>query len=91
MAELVNYPAFSGVGVQRSDTRFLPRPSELRKRPSPLPPRPNLAATMSTGSNQDTAPFFGFIGAASALVFSCRMHVTVLGSILLRLLPRSAF
>ena len=22
-------------------------------------------------SNQDTAPFFGFIGAASALVFSC--------------------
>lgn len=25
----------------------------------------------TTTSNQDTAPFFGFIGAASALVFSC--------------------
>jgi len=24
-------------------------------------------------SNQDTAPFFGFIGAASALVFSCEL------------------
>jgi hypothetical protein len=26
----------------------------------------------SAASNQDTAPFFGFIGAAAALVFSCR-------------------
>ena len=25
----------------------------------------------TTSSNQDTAPFFGFIGAAAALVFSC--------------------
>jgi hypothetical protein len=25
-------------------------------------------------SSQDTAPFFGFIGAASALVFSCKQH-----------------
>jgi hypothetical protein len=28
-----------------------------------------------SATNQDTAPFFGFIGAASALVFSCEpMH-----------------
>jgi hypothetical protein len=30
-----------------------------------------LTAPAARMSNQDTAPFFGFIGAASALVFSC--------------------
>lgn len=29
------------------------------------------ALLQSAGSDQDTAPFFGFIGAAAALVFSC--------------------
>ncbi len=26
-------------------------------------------------SSQDTAPFFGFIGAAAALVFSCKQQI----------------
>lgn len=30
-----------------------------------------LLQASETSSNQDTAPFFGFIGAAAALVFSC--------------------
>ena len=31
----------------------------------------SLIITMISSDAQDTAPFFGFIGAASALVFSC--------------------
>jgi hypothetical protein len=30
---------------------------------------------MSTATNQDTAPFFGFMGAASALVFACKSRL----------------
>jgi hypothetical protein len=30
-------------------------------------------------SSQDTAPFFGFIGAASALIFSCEAPNSCLG------------
>lgn len=33
-------------------------------------------------SSQDTAPFFGFIGAASALVFSCAWATSQLGRVL---------
>ncbi|CAL9094823.1 unnamed protein product, partial [Musa acuminata var. zebrina] len=34
---------------------------------------PNSPETMSTFSGDETAPFFGFLGAAAALVFSCSM------------------
>lgn len=50
---------------QHHTTSFLP---PLRKTPLP-----------SKMSNQDTAPFFGFIGAAAALVFSCRSKPAVAG------------
>lgn len=32
------------------------------------------ALLQAAESSQDTAPFFGFIGAAAALVFSCEWH-----------------
>lgn len=39
--------------------------------------RSKIRSTMSTFSGDETAPFFGFLGAAAALVFSCKFSISV--------------
>ena len=52
-------------------TRPSSPPARARRDPAPSSPPPPPMAT-STFSGDETAPFFGFLGAAAALVFSCK-------------------